>query len=108
MSFKCIGCDRDIGWDGKGTFSYTCPCGALIFYEVETGKLALPTSFILNAAAGRPLPHLNDLLGESDYTSPLKERVIQELRSRGYIWMEECEQCKKDGTLAKKKEREST
>ena len=106
MSFQCLGCGRDIAWDGVGTFSYTCTCGARVFYETETRKLALPASFILNAAVGPRLPHLNGLVGESDYTSPVKEQLIKDLRAKGYIWMEECGQCKKDGTLQKKLERE--
>ncbi|MBA7676170.1 hypothetical protein ES703_84411 [subsurface metagenome] len=81
-------------------------CVYRVFYEAETGKLALPASFILNAVVRRQLPHLNDLVGESDSTSPLKEKFIEALRARGYIWIEECEQCKKDGTLKRKLERE--
>lgn len=106
MSFQCLGCGQDIGWDGVGMFSYTCSCGARVFYETEARKLALPASFILNAAVDRRFPHLNGLIGESDYTSPLKEQFIKDLRARGYIWMEECEQCKKDGTLERKLKRE--
>lgn len=106
MSFKCIGCDRDIGWDGQGMFSYTCVCGSRIFYQVETQSIVLPASLIISLKLGRSTPHLGDLVGESDFTSPLKERLIEELRSKGFVWMEECEQCKKDGTLARKQERE--
>ncbi len=106
MSFKCLGCDRDIGWDGKGPFSYTCVCGAKVFYRVEPMSMAFPGSLVLSFTARRQLPHLNDLVGESAFTSPLKERMIEEFRSKGIIWMEECDQCKKDGTLARKQERE--
>lgn len=108
MSFKCLGCDRYIGWDGTGAFSYTCRCGATIFYNDETGAMAFPLSMLRNMSEGTPLPHLNDLVGEANHISPLtlKESVIKELRSKGFIWMEECEQCRKDGTLARKQERE--
>lgn len=102
----CIGCDRYIGWEGKGLFSYTCPCGATILYDDETGKLAFPASMMLNLAKGISLPHLDDLVGESDFTSPLKEQLIEELRQKGFIWMRECEQCQKDGTLERKLKRE--
>lgn len=106
---KCIGCDANIGWDGKGLWSYTCPCGSRIFYNEDTGQLALPASLILNLASENPgpLPHLDDLVGESQHTSPLKERLIAELRQKGFIWMNECEQCKKDGTLQKRLDRET-
>jgi len=104
--FKCIGCDRDIGWDGEGTLSYTCVCGSRIFYQAETLGFVFPASLMLNIAAGRTTPHLGDIVGESDFTSPLKESLIEELRSKGFTWMEECDQCKKDGTLQRKQERE--
>lgn len=106
MSFKCLGCDCDIGWDGSGLFSFTCPCGSRVLYDSETLRIALPSSLVLSLATHRATPHLNYIVGESDSTSPLKERFIEELRRRGFIWMEECEQCKKDGTLARKQERE--
>jgi len=104
--FKCIGCDREIPWDGEGMFSYTCVCGSRIFYRVETESIAMPAPLVLSLAAGRPRAHFDDLVGESDFTSPLKERLIEELRSRGVTWMEECDQCKKDGTLKRRQERE--
>jgi len=106
MGFKCIGCDRDIGWDGKGTFSATCRCGARIMYHAETLSFALPASLIMSLAGVKRLPHLNDLVGESNFTSRLKEALIEELRNRGFIWMEECDQCKRDGTLKRRQERE--
>jgi len=113
MGYKCVGCDRDIGWDGKGMFSYTCVCGGRILYQVETLSMAFPATMLRSLAlaaglraTGLPTPHLNDLVGESDFTSPLKERLIVELQNKGFIWMEECDQCKKDGTLAKRQERE--
>ncbi len=104
--YKCIGCDGQIPWDGTGLFSYTCPCGATIFYNEETGGLTLPASVAMGMSKGRSLPHLGDLVGESVFTSPLKEKLIAELREKGFIWMSECEQCQKDGTLKRKQERE--
>jgi len=104
--YKCIGCDSQIPWDGQGLFCYTCPCGATIFYNEETGQITMPGSVLIGLSIGRTTPHLGDLVGQSDYTSPLKERLIAELRERGFIWMEECEQCQKDGTLKRKQERE--
>ena len=107
MSFRCIGCDRKIGWDGKGLFSYTCPCGATVFYNEETGRVALPASVAIGISKGKSLPHLGDLVGESNYTSSIKERLIAELREKGFIWMEECEQCRADGALERKLKRET-
>ena len=104
--FKCIGCDREIGWDGKGTFSYTCRCGARVFYNQETGQLAPPVSLVLALHEGRELPHLDGLVGTSNFTSALKERFIAELQGKGAIWMEECEQCQNDGTLERTRARE--
>ena len=106
MSYKCIGCDGNISWDGKGLFSYTCPCGSHAFYNEETKHLSLPFSFVRGLQLKAPLPHLNYLVGESNHTSPIKEQLIKELREKGSIWMEECEQCKGDGTLKRKQERE--
>jgi len=40
VSIKCIGCDTQIPWDGAGIFSYTCLCGATIFYDER--RLFLP------------------------------------------------------------------
>ena len=105
--YKCIGCDSQIAWDGTGLFSYTCPCGATIFYNEETEHIALPASVVIGLSKGQNLPHLGDLVGESDYTSPIKEKLIAELREKGFTLMEECEQCQKDGTLKRKQEREN-
>lgn len=105
--YKCLGCDKAIPWDGKCLLSYTCSCGATIFYNEDTQALAPPFSLIRSLQAGTALPHLNDLVGESSHTSPPKEQIISELRSKGFIWMEECEQCKNDGTLKRKQDREA-
>lgn len=104
--YRCVGCDKSIPWNGKSAFSYTCPCGAAIFYDGETGGLTVPGSVAIGIGRGQTTPHLNDLVGESTHTSPIKEQVISELQSKGFIWMEECEQCKQDGTLKRKQERE--
>ena len=104
--FKCIGCDAQIPWDGTGLFCYTCPCGATVFYNEEIGKITVPASAAIALGRGRSLPHLGYLVGESGYTSPIKEKLIAELREKGFIWMEECEQCQRDGTLKRKQERE--
>lgn len=96
--FHCIGCGGKIPWDGQGLFSYTCPCRATIFVNDESGNLALPCSLVIGVSKGTPLPHLDSLVGTSDYTSPEKERLIAELQDKGSIWMEECPQCRVDGT----------
>jgi len=106
MGYKCIGCDRAIGWDGTRMFSYTCACGAAIFYSEETGHIAMPASVVIGISKGRSLPHLDDLVGESNHTSPFKEELITELRGKGFIWMKECKQCQRDGTLERKLKRE--
>ncbi len=100
--YKCVGCDAQIPWDGKSMFSYTCGCGSTMFYDEETGHLSMPCSVALNiGGGGKALPHLNDLVGQSDYSSARKTDVIRTLREQGFIWMNECEQCKKSGTLAR-------
>ncbi len=104
--FRCIGCDAQISWDGTGMFSYTCSCGATVFRNEETGQITMPGSVAIGISEGRTTPHLGDLVGESNYTSPIKERLVAELREKGFTWMEECEQCQKDGTLKRKQERE--
>lgn len=104
---KCIGCDREIDWDGIGMFSYTCPCGATIFYDEETEHLFFPLLLARSLQLGSSLPHLNDLVGGSNNTSPIKEQLVKELREKGFIWIEECEQCRKDGTLKSRQEWET-
>lgn len=112
MSYKCVGCDGTIPWDGIGTLCYTCQCGATLFYETETLRLAMPASLIsaiyhLQQLGIKPeSPHIGYYLGDSDYTGELKDAVIKQLLEIGFIWMEDCEQCQKDGTLARKLERE--
>lgn len=99
--YHCIGCGRGIDWDGRSPFSYTCPCGGAIFAD-ETGNPAFPSSALLGLAKGLRLPHLDDLVGLSGYTSPEKEEMVQQLRAMGFTWMEECKQCRKDGTWARR------
>lgn len=105
MKFHCVGCGSPIPWDGHGIFSYTCRCGGRIFINDESGIPAVPLTVLRGMAAGFPMPHLDDLVGNSEYTSSEKEGMISELRSRGSIWMEECEQCQQDGSLEKHKRR---
>ncbi len=106
MVFKCVGCDSVIVWDGKGLFSYTCPCGARIWYNDENGALALPCSLIFALVSKTGIPHLEFLIGESAHTSPVKEGVTQALVESGAIWMKDCEQCRRDGSYRRKLERE--
>lgn len=112
MSYKCVGCDGTIPWDGKGTLCYTCPCGATLFYEAETLKPLMPASLIraiyyLQQLGIKPEgPHLDYYLGDSNYTSEFKDSITKQLLEIGFIWMEDCEQCKKDGTLERKQKRE--
>jgi len=94
--FRCVGCGSTLEWDGITPITYSCPCGATVFVHDESGRVALPSSV---AVGGRAVVHLDSLVGRSTFTSPEKEEVITELKKKGYIWMEECEQCRKDGTL---------
>ena len=105
--YKCLGCDKSIPWDGSSMFSYTCPCGATVFYNEETDAMSMPMSVVIGLRQGRASPHLADLVGESNHTSPIKEQLIKELQASGFIWMEECEQCKRDGTLKRRQGREA-
>ena len=107
MSFRCIGCDHQIPWDGKGLFFYTCACRSAIFYNEESRQVSLPASVAIGISLGSSVPHLDDLVGSSSYTSPAKEELIAKLKVMGFIWMRECEQCQKDGTLKKRQEREA-
>ena len=69
--------------------------------------MGIPGSILLGLSKRSNIrAHLDHLVGESNHTSPLKEMLIEELRQIGSVWMEECEQCKKDGTLLRKQERE--
>lgn len=102
MSFRCVGCNTSIGWNGQGILCYTCPCGSHTFYNDETMKLVLPGSLVLAIYKERGLPHLDYLIGESDFTSPLKERLVEELKTEGAIWMKDCKQCLEDGTYQRR------
>lgn len=98
--FHCIGCNAQIPWDGKSLFSYTCPCGATVFANNNTGAPTLPASLVAGLALGnKVLTHLDDLVGNSDYISDEKEAFISALKGLGSIWMSECEQCRADGTF---------
>jgi len=112
MSYTCVGCGRPIPWDGEGTLCYTCPCGATLFYDTATLKLVMPVSLRFAIHKLRQLgvkpegPHINYYLGDSNHTSEIKDSVAKQLLKIGFIWMEDCEQCQKDGTLARKQEKE--
>lgn len=112
MSYKCVGCDGVIPWDGKGAFAYTCPCGASLFYDEETLAPVMPASLIfaidrLRRMGIRPEgPHIDYYLGDSNLTSEIKEAVTEQLLEMGFIWMKDCKQCQEDGTYAKKLDRE--
>ncbi len=97
--FRCMGCNAQIPWDGTGMFSFTCSCGATIFLSEETSQVALPVAVALGISEGRTTPHLDDLVGNSDFSSIVKTQIIGELRDKGFTWMRECEQCRTDGTL---------
>jgi len=105
---KCVGCDKEIDMAPQSLLCYTCPCGSIVFYREDMGVFTffLPCSLIMAVATGSPIAHLHCLVGESSYTSEVKERLIAQLRERGSISIEECEQCKTDGTLDKKIERD--
>ncbi len=112
MSYKCVGCSGTIPWDGKGTFCYTCPCGATLFYEAETLRPVMPASLVraiyeLQELGVKPKgPHIDYYLGDSNHTSDSKDIFTRILLEMGFIWMKDCEQCQKDGTLDRKLERE--
>lgn len=108
MSYRCVGCDGVIPWDGEGTFYYTCLCGATLFYKVETMTLIVPASLVSAVYRLRQLgieiesPHLDYYLGDSNYTSKVKDAITKQLLEMGFTWMTDCEQCQKDGTLGRK------
>ncbi len=105
MKWFCVGCNKAMSWDGKGIFCYTCPCGSHIFYS-EDGSVSLPVSALLTIGRKSELPHLDYLVGTSDFTSPVKESMIVALRAKGAIWMRECQKCLQDGTYQSVLDRE--
>lgn len=106
MTWRCVGCDYGINWDGKVTLCWTCPCGAHIFYDDESGSLAPPASLIRAIFGKTELPHLDYLVGRSNFTSPLKESIISGLIFLGAIWMKDCRQCLENGTYQRVLDRE--
>lgn len=88
---KCLGCDREIAWDGKGLFAYTCPCGATVFYDEEKG-LALPAS-LFTLDPENP-PHIDYYLGKSNYWSKRKQEMYEYLKSQGAVWSWQCPKCR--------------
>ena len=103
---RCIGCDENLPGDGKENFRDPCSCGATIFYNPETGLLALPHFLGIALLLGKGLPHLDYLIGESDYTSPAKQAMTRALTASGAIWMKDCEQCRQNGVDQKELARE--
>ena len=112
MSYKCVGCDGLIPWDGESAFAYTCPCGASMFYDTESLTLAMPASLvwaISRCKAGvRPeVPHIGYYIGSSSDPCKIKEIALEQLLALGLIWRKDCEQCREDGTYDRQLERES-
>jgi len=103
--FHCIGCGKEISWHGKGLLSYTCLCGATTFISDGIVLPILPLSPHRALSHGLTPPHLDNLVGNSEWTSPEKEALIAALRVKGAIWMKECEQCQQDGTLERHRKR---
>ena len=101
----CIGCGRNIPWDGKRLFSYTCKCGSTTFVGGDDRRY-VRVSIEIQMIEKSPVIHLDDIVGESNHTSKEKTAFIAQLRDIGFIWMHECVQCKTDGTLQLKQERE--
>ncbi len=87
----CLGCGRDIPWDGRGSFCYTCTCGATVF--VGDSCLTLPASLGLGLAQGKELAHLSYYVGLSSDANELKRHFIGFLRTRGATWPWECSEC---------------
>ena len=100
MGYKCIGCDRDIHWDGTGLlFSYTCQCGCTVFYHDEQMNVAVPVSLVSAIKdMGTDVPHIDYYVGWSSHTSGVKDAFIQELLQLGFTWMKDCKQCLENGT----------
>jgi hypothetical protein len=48
------------------------------------------------------------MVGESDYTSPVKEQFIEGMKKLGAVWMKDCPQCQKDGTYQRYLDREKS
>ncbi len=106
--FHCVGCGTGIPWDGHSLFAYTCGCGSTTFVNDETGIpafMAFTASVSIAVAKAmcgldtRPAIHLDYIVGNSDYTSPEKDKIINDLKQAGFIWMADCEDCKKSGVL---------
>ena len=108
MRFTCIGCNSTVGWDGKSSPGYSCPCGGQIFWDNEKQTIAAAPSLVVAIKAREDLPHLDHLVGRSDFTSPFKERLIEQLTALGAVWMKDCEQCLGDGTYQRQLDREES
>jgi len=105
-TFHCVGCGRPIPWDGRGTFAFTCPCGATIFADDEHVP-SLPASLIHSVALGRRPAHIDYYLGISNYISAEKQKIYEELRALGAIWSWECKECKERTVKLRKAQLES-
>ena len=68
---------------------------------VFTASVTLAISRALASSEAKPNAHLDYIVGTSSYTSPEKEQLTGELIRLGFIWMKDCPQCQKDGTLAR-------
>jgi len=111
---KCLGCDRPIPWDGKGSFCYTCPCGATVFYQNEpVTSLMIPVSlsrYLMALHQGMKVPapgHIERYVGTSSRNSELKSVFVGLLQRVGLTWMKDCPQCREDGTLQREQKREA-
>jgi DNA-directed RNA polymerase subunit RPC12/RpoP/uncharacterized protein YlaI len=91
---RCVGCGREIKWDGKGVFAYTCPCGARVFYDEKVGFI-FPASFFMSLLKGVEFPHIDYYLGKSAYWDDVKQQIYKFLRDKGAVWSWECDECKK-------------
>ena len=91
--YHCVGCGNPVAWDGKGVFSYTCPCGATLFAD-ENGKIIMPYSLIKAIIEHREPRHIDYYVGKSNYISLEKLKVIKMLQQLGACWSWECPKCK--------------
>lgn len=107
---KCLGCDRNIVWDGEGPFAYTCVCDATIFYDENNARLLiLPSSLLMvieqrllgemwscikGIEISNEIPHTDYYLGKSAHWSKGKQEMYDYLRKKGAIWSWQCPKCR--------------
>lgn len=82
---RCIGCNAIVP-SGRYVYSHICACGASVFYNDEDNKIILPLSITKWRDYGGSPPPIEDLIGESSHSSPLKRRFLLELERLGYTW----------------------